>query len=216
MARQIARNARRLSRVSGNSPSSRGFNPSRSLSFQLPGAASLEPLRVVGRRAADEALEVADEVGLVGISKVESQAGPVHDGSLGHALRRVQQAEALDDPLRADADMLVEQPREIAGAGGGHLRQGLDRPVAGRRGGDGVLGPVNGRVNMVAPLQPGRELRIGAGPPEIDDEIARDGQRRRVAGLPLNAIFALDDLLAERIDIPALAQRLREQPLGTG
>lgn len=77
--------------------------------------------------------------------------------------------------------MLVEEPGEVAWAGRGDRRKALDGPVSRRLGANGVLRPVDGRMNVIASLKPWRKLRIRPGPAQIDDEIARYGKRHGMA-----------------------------------
>ncbi len=73
--------------------------------------------------------------------------------------------------------MAVEQPREVARAGGGEAGQRLQAPGPGRIGAHRVLHPVDRRVEVVAPREPGRELRVVPGAAQVDHEVARHRRR---------------------------------------
>lgn len=93
----------------------------------------------------------------------------------GQKLPRQRDAHAVHIFGDAHARMHVEQAGEIARARRRFTRQRLDRPLARGIGGDGVLSAVNRWMDVIAPFEPGRELRVVAAAPQIDDEMARDG-----------------------------------------
>ena len=75
----------------------------------------------------------------------------------------------------AHARMLVEDAGQVARAGTGHSGEFLQCPASPRLGRDGVLNPVDGRMQVVAPLQPGRHLRVRSRTPQVHHQEARDG-----------------------------------------
>ena len=89
-------------------------------SFVWPTVTSLElslrsgSSRVAGRRLSDEAFEVANEVGLIRIPKAGRKVGPVAWFVCRGVLCCVVETVALDDPLRADADVFTEKPLQGA------------------------------------------------------------------------------------------------------
>src|SRR5687767_9601898 len=75
---------------------------------------SLNAPRVSGRRTSYEFLEVADEVGLVGVAEVEREAGEVRRAAGREPLGGLDQPITLDDPLRRYADVLAEKTLQLA------------------------------------------------------------------------------------------------------
>lgn len=69
---------------------------------------------VPGRSAADRSGEIADEMRLVAVAEVAGETRPVGAGIAGDPYGSLVQAETLDDPLGADADVLREQPLAAA------------------------------------------------------------------------------------------------------
>src|SRR5688500_10669578 len=68
---------------------------------------SLNHSRIPGWRTTDQVLEIADEVGLIGVPEVEREGGEVGREIGGEALGGFDEPIALDDPLRRHADVLA-------------------------------------------------------------------------------------------------------------
>jgi len=66
----------------------------------------------------------------------------------------------------------MKEPRKMPRTRTRDLRQRFQRPVSGRVGGNGVLHSMNCRMNMVAPFEPWRELRVNSAAADIDHQIA--------------------------------------------
>src|SRR3954471_19442918 len=67
---------------------------------------------VLGRRAAHDRAEVADEVRVVEVAEVEREPRPVAALAGGELLGGLLEAVAAQDPLRSDADVAAEQALE--------------------------------------------------------------------------------------------------------
>ena len=65
--------------------------------------------RVAGRRLSDEPFEVANQVGLIRVPKAGGKVGPVAWFACRRVLSRLVETVTLDDPFRADADVLTEK-----------------------------------------------------------------------------------------------------------
>jgi len=85
--------------------------------------------------------------------------------------RRAQPVAVVGD---VHADMLAEQPRKMARARSRDAREALCRPRLRRVRSDRVLHAMYRRMNVVAPFEPGRELRVAAAASQVNDKIARD------------------------------------------
>jgi len=76
---------------------------------------------------------------------------------------------------KAHADVVLEQARNVTLADACDPREPSSRPCVRGSCSNGVLHAVHDRVDVVAPLQPGRKLRVGPATAQIDDKIARNG-----------------------------------------
>ncbi len=70
--------------------------------------------RVTARRLSDEPLEVANEVGLIGVAELGGEVGPVAPRALRRVLCGFVETVPLDDPLGTDAYVLTEETFEGA------------------------------------------------------------------------------------------------------
>jgi hypothetical protein len=78
----------------------------------------------------------------------------------------------------AHANVFVKESRKMAVARAGDARECPQTPRFGQIGRDNVLYAMNSRMNVIAAFQPGGELGVRTIAAQINDQIARDCQRR--------------------------------------
>jgi hypothetical protein len=81
----------------------------------------------------------------------------------------------------AHAGVVVEKPGKITRARGSCVGKRSNRPIPRGIGGHDILNPVDHGMDVIAALKPRGQLWIGSASPQIDDEVAGDGDRASVA-----------------------------------
>ncbi len=156
--------------------------------------------RGLGVKAVPDAAHVA--------RRGEARAGRnVFDGKVGSA----EHLGCEVDPDHVDViscrhtGVFPEKPRQMPLAEVGDAPQTRQRPLGRGLCHDRILRPVDAGMDMVAPGQPGRELRIAAAAAHVDDHLP--GNRQRYGGRDRLA----DDMQRQidPVEMPALERRLR-------
>src|SRR6476620_7647676 len=124
--------------------------------------------RLPGRGRVEPAPGAAE---LAGGAVAGALCDPLHvEAGVAQKLAREHDPQPVEIVGNAHARMGVEEAREMARARGSDGGEALEGPGAGRIRGDRVLHAMDRRMDVVAALEPGRYLRIGAGATEVDDE----------------------------------------------